>query len=180
MAHVITILAHGFEEVEAITCIDLLRRAQIKVTVLGLDSPEVTGSHAITIKTEGLLADYSGDYDGIILPGGQPGTTNLANSALVIQKVKDAFSRGLLCAAICAAPSVLEKSGVLSGLKATCYPGVQQQFVTSNYIEAPVVCDKNVITSRGVGTAISFSLELISYLTDKATAEKVSKAILFS
>jgi protein deglycase len=178
MAHVITILADGFEEIEAVTYIDLLRRADIMVSVLGLDTRTVRGAHDLVIQTDGLLKDLSDTYDGIILPGGQPGTTNLANSPLVLKKVHDSFSAGLLCAAICAAPLVFAKAGILSGKKATCYPSAIDKLTGASYIELPVVHDKNVITSRGAGTAIDFSLELIRYLANDTTAEKIRAAIL--
>ncbi len=179
MAHVITILADGFEETEAVTFIDILRRAQIQVSVLGLKSLEVRGSHDLRIRTDGLLNDFRESYDGIVLPGGQPGTKNLSDSPLVLQKVKDAFSRGLLCAAICAAPSVFAEAGILKGVKATCYPGVNERLTDAIFLEKPVVRDKNVITSRGVGTAIDFSLELISYLTNEEAVEKIKKSIIY-
>jgi 4-methyl-5(b-hydroxyethyl)-thiazole monophosphate biosynthesis len=118
--------------------------------------------------------------DGIILPGGQPGATNLASSPLVIEKVKDLFSRGQMCAAICAAPSVFAKAGILKGMKATCHPGSKENLKESIYTEQSVVCDKNVITSRGAGTAIDFSLEIIRYLTDNTTSEKIKKAIIYN
>jgi 4-methyl-5(b-hydroxyethyl)-thiazole monophosphate biosynthesis len=179
MAHVITILADGFEEIETITYIDLLRRAHIQVSILGLKSFEVRGSHDIRIRTDGLLNDFTERYDGIVLPGGQPGTTNLSSSPVVLQKVKDAFANGLLCAAICAAPSVFAEAGILRGIKATCYPGVNEKLKNAIFIDEPVVRDKNIITSRGVGTAIEFSLELIRYLNNDESADKVKKAILY-
>lgn len=113
MAHVITILADGFEEIEAVSFIDILYRADIKCTLLGLSSLDVPGAHGITIKAEQLLGSYKGSYDGVIIPGGGPGSENLSNSTLVLEKIQDAFKRGLLCAAICAAPKVLAKAGIL-------------------------------------------------------------------
>lgn len=179
MAHVITILADGFEEIEAVSFIDILNRADIKCTLLGLSSIDVPGAHDITIKTEKLLSSYSGSYDGIILPGGGPGSDNLANSSLVIEKIQDAFKRGLLCAAICAAPKVLGKAGILNGKKATCYPGVESKLTGAVITDQPVVTDGNIITSKGVGTALAFGLELVSYLTDRANAEKIARQILY-
>ena len=179
MKHIITILAEGFEEVEAVTFIDLLRRANIKVTILGLDTLEVTGSHKIKILCESLLKNFSGTYDGIVLPGGQPGTTNLGNSDEVIRRVKESNSKELLCASICAAPSVFGKSGILEGIRATCFPGVEDSLTGAIYSESAVLRDKNIITSRGVGTAIPFALELISYLLDDDTALKIRSSILY-
>jgi 4-methyl-5(b-hydroxyethyl)-thiazole monophosphate biosynthesis len=180
MAHVITILADGFEEIEAVTYIDLLRRAHIQVSVLGLKSFEVRGAHDLRIRTDCPLNDFTEKYDGIVLPGGQPGTTNLTSSPIVLQKIKNAFSKGLLCAAICAAPSVLAEAGILKGFKATCYPGVQERLKDATFIDEPLVRDRNVITSRGVGTAIEFALELIRYLNNDESADKVQKAIVYN
>jgi 4-methyl-5(b-hydroxyethyl)-thiazole monophosphate biosynthesis len=179
MAHVITILADGFEEIEAVSFIDILNRADIKCTLLGLSSIDVPGAHGITIKTEKLLGSYSGSYDGIVLPGGGPGSENLTNSSLVIERIQDAFKRGLLCAAICAAPKALGKAGILNGKKATCFPGVEPKLTGAVIIDQPVVTDGNIITSKGVGTALAFGLELVSYLTDRANAEKIARQILY-
>jgi 4-methyl-5(b-hydroxyethyl)-thiazole monophosphate biosynthesis len=179
MAHVITILADGFEEIEAITYIDLLRRASIEVTLLGLDTLDIRGAHDITIKADRLLKDFEDSYDGIILPGGEPGTTNLLNSPLVIQIVQNAFSKQLLCAAICGAPQVLLKAGILNGFKATSYPSVREKFSGITYLETSVVRDKNVITSRAIGTAIPFALELITYLTNASLSDKIKNAIVY-
>jgi 4-methyl-5(b-hydroxyethyl)-thiazole monophosphate biosynthesis len=179
MAHVITILADGFEEIEAVSFIDILNRGDIQCTLLGLSSIDVPGAHGITIKAEQLLSSYKGSYDGIILPGGGPGSENLANSPIVIERIQDAFKRGLLCAAICAAPKVLGKAGILNGKKATCYPGVESKLTGAVTTDQPVVTDGNIITSKGVGTALSFGLELVSYLTNQANAEKIAQQILY-
>jgi len=180
MAKIITILAGGFEEIEAITTIDLLRRAGNEVTVLGLSSTTVNGSHNITVKTDGILKDFKGQFDGIVLPGGQPGTTNLGNSNEVLELVRSAYAKGLLCAAICAAPSVLGKAGILKGKKATCYPGTQDKLAGATYQEIPVVRDGNIITSRGVGTAIAFALEIISYFNGTEAAARIAISIVYT
>jgi protein deglycase len=180
MRHVITILADGFEEIEAVTFIDLLRRAHIQVSVLGLKSYEVRGARDMRIRVDSLLNDFKDTYDGIILPGGQPGTTNLEKSPVVINKIKDAHAKGLLCAAICAAPSVLAEAGIIDGYKVTCYPGVDERLGDAVFVDMPVVRDRNIITGKGVGTAIDFALELIRYLNNEESAANVSKAILFN
>lgn len=179
MKRVITILADGFEETEAVTFIDLLRRARIDVSVLGVASKVIRGSHDIRIEADELLENYSGIHDAIVLPGGMPGTTNLASSERVRSLVADTFQRGMLCAAICAAPMVLGKAGILQGIRTACYPGFENQLGGAIAVNEPVVRDHNVITSRGVGTAIPFSLELISYLTDQEISGKVRSAILW-
>jgi 4-methyl-5(b-hydroxyethyl)-thiazole monophosphate biosynthesis len=209
MSQIITVLAPGFEETEAITFIDLLRRAGITVTVLGLESREVTGlkaskpkglqkingincareandfayvtgSHNITVVADKLFADFRDPFDGIVLPGGMPGTKNLANSIRLLELIRETHERGGLCAAICAAPIVLAKAGILTGRKATCYPGFEKELTGARFVEdVPVVRDRNVITSRGVGTAIPFALELISYLMNPGAAEKVKNSIVY-
>jgi protein deglycase len=179
MPHAITILAQGFEEIEAVTFIDLLRRADVTVSVLGLYSREVTGSHGITVVADGLLAGFTGRFDAIVLPGGMPGSKHLAGSVPLLDLVRETFQRGGLCAAICAAPIVLGKAGILSGRHATCFPGYENELGGATFVEQEVVRDRNVITSRGVGTAVPFALELIRYLVDTETAEKIKKAILY-
>jgi 4-methyl-5(b-hydroxyethyl)-thiazole monophosphate biosynthesis len=179
MPSVITVLAQGFEETEAVTPIDLLRRAGVTVTVLGLDSASVTGSHGITITADKLLKDFSCPIDGIVLPGGMPGTRNLANSAPLLDLIRATFKRGGLCAAICAAPTVLAKAGILTGHRATCFPGCEKELGGAVYEEKEVVRDRTIITSRGVGTVVPFSLELITYLMNHETAAKIKKAIVY-
>jgi 4-methyl-5(b-hydroxyethyl)-thiazole monophosphate biosynthesis len=175
MPQIITVLVPGFEETEAVTFIDLLRRAG----VLGLNAREVIGAHGITITADRLYGDFSGPFDGIVLPGGMPGTKNLANSAPLLDLIRQTHKRGGLCAAICAAPTVLAKAGILSGFKATCFPGCEKELGGAIFVEEEVVRDRNVITSRGAGTAIPFALELISYLVSPETSAKVRKSIIY-
>jgi 4-methyl-5(b-hydroxyethyl)-thiazole monophosphate biosynthesis len=179
MPRLIIVLAPGFEETEAVTVIDLLRRAGITVTLLGLESTSVRGSHGITISADAPLTGFTGAFDGIVLPGGMPGTTHLAESPTVLDLVRAASSRGGLCAAICAAPMVLAKAGILTGVKATCYPGLEGRLGSALFLEQAVVRDKNIITSRGVGTAIPFALEIIDCLAGKNAAEKVREGIVY-
>ncbi len=174
----IIILSDGFEEIEAITPIDLLRRANIEIDILGLNGLEITGSHAIKIHAEKLLENSSDLPDAIILPGG-PGHKNLFNSTLVISMVKEMFRAKKLCAAICAAPSVFGKAGILAGKAATCFPGFEKTLSGASFIDMPVVVDDNIITSRGAGTAVPFSLEIIKYLIDSETAEKIASTIIY-
>ncbi len=177
---VLLILAQGHEEVEAVTQVDLLRRANIEVTVAGLGSTEITGAHNITIKADILLEEFSGDIDGVILPGGMPGTTWLAESETVLNIVRNANEKGFLCAAICAAPLVLDKAGILEGKNYTCYPGVEEKIGSGTFTKDPVVQDINIITGSGVGTAISFALKMIEYLLSKGEAEAMALKIVYS
>jgi 4-methyl-5(b-hydroxyethyl)-thiazole monophosphate biosynthesis len=177
--HIITILADGFEEVEAITVIDLLRRAEIRVTTLGLSSTRVRGAHNIEIIADQELDRFSDDFDGIVLPGGQPGTRNLAASEKVLSLVRSAYKQDKLCAAICAAPLVLARAGILTNRKATCFPGVEKSLDDAQFLLKPVVRDGTIITSRGVATALQFALELISYFKGPQFAETIGRLVLF-
>jgi protein deglycase len=179
MPHVITVLAKGFEETEAVTSIDLLRRAQVNVSALGLDDREVTGSHGITIIADGLFTGFSGAFDAIVLPGGMPGAANLSASIPLLNLVRETFRRGSLCAAICAAPIVLGKAGILAGFQASCFPGFEKELIGAQFVDNEVVRDRNIITSRGLGTAIPFALELVAYLAGPETAAKIRKAVLY-
>jgi 4-methyl-5(b-hydroxyethyl)-thiazole monophosphate biosynthesis len=179
MPHAITILADGFEEIEAITVIDLLRRAGIDVTILGLDGIEVRGARDIRVKADAILRDFGGTFDALVLPGGMPGTNNLAASEEVLEMVRMANSRGKICAAICAAPMVFARAGILDMKKATCYPGCESMLVGAQLSADAVVKDGNIVTSRAVGTAIPFALELIEMMADKETAGKIGTAILY-
>lgn len=179
MAEVVLFLADGFEEVEALTVVDLLRRADIKVTTVALKNIEVTGGHNIIVKADTTIEKMPTSYDAIILPGGGVGTQNLLASEEIISIVKESFNKGLICAAICAAPMVLGKAGILEAKKATCYPGCEDGLKGAIIENKSVVTDKNVITSRGVGTAIDFALELIRVLKDENTANKISSQILY-
>jgi 4-methyl-5(b-hydroxyethyl)-thiazole monophosphate biosynthesis len=180
MSNLITILAPGFEETEAITYIDLLRRAKIGITVLGLTDREVTGSHGVTLIAEEKVTDFTGRCDGIILPGGMPGASNLAQSPRVLELVRETYKQGGLCAAICAAPMVFGKAGILQGVKATCYPGYEKELVGATVAEQPVVIDRNIITGRGLGTGIAFGLELILYLSGPEMTERIRTSILYA
>jgi 4-methyl-5(b-hydroxyethyl)-thiazole monophosphate biosynthesis len=172
------ILAEGFEEVEAITPIDLLRRADIEVVIYGLSSLEVKGSHAIVIKADKNFSKNIPLPDALILPGG-PGHKNLANSPMILDMIQAMFQAGKICAAICAAPIVLGKAGILVGKKVTCFPGCEAMLNGGIFIDQPVVVDGNIITSRGAGTAVPFAVEIISCLIDRNAAEKIAKAIIY-
>jgi 4-methyl-5(b-hydroxyethyl)-thiazole monophosphate biosynthesis len=178
--HAVIVLADGFEEIEAITPIDLLRRSGVKVTVAGLKSTMVTGAHAFAVYADTTITELRDDYDAIILPGGGPGTKNLSGSDAVITLVQRANARGLLCAAICAAPLVFGKAGLLDGKRFSCFPGIEKEIPTGVFLEKPVVRDGNIITSRGAGTSMDFSLAIIEYLIDRKEAENIAGKILYS
>ena len=178
MPSTIIVLADGFEEIEAVTCIDILRRAEVDVIVLGLESVDVRGSRNINIKADLLFSDYNGEFDAVVLPGG-PGTSKLVDSHKLIEFIKKANEDKKICAAVCAAPAVLAKAGILNGKKATCYPGFEDRLTGAVHLSDPVVVDGNIITSRAVGTAIPFSLKLVEVLIGEEAANKIRSAILY-
>ena len=151
-------LAEGFEEIEGLTVVDILRRAGIDVvTISVMGQKEVCGSHKITVLADALFEEVNfEEYEGIVLPGGMPGTTNLGGHSGVNQIIKSFAEQGKLVAAICAAPSVLGQAGILEGKKAACYPGFEDKLTGAEVTFEEVAEDGNVITSRGMGTAIPF------------------------
>ncbi len=157
-------LAEGFEEIEAVTIIDVLRRADIKVTTAYIDKNPVTGSHDIPVTADIEIKTINeSEISGIVLPGGMPGSDNLKKNNKVIELVKKINLNGGLTGAICAAPIVLGHAGLLHGKKATCYPGFEEHLKGAIIVKkGPVVTDGNIITARGPGCAMAFALEIIA------------------
>ncbi|MBN2534970.1 MAG: DJ-1/PfpI family protein [Spirochaetales bacterium] len=179
MVKIALILAEGFEEVEAVTPADFLDRAGVKVFLTGVTGKTVKGAHGITIAADCTLEELPGDIDGVIIPGGMPGSANVASSSRAIALIKKINREGKLVAAICAAPAiVLEKAGVLEGKKATCFPGMENRLTNSTFSNERVVVDGNIITSRAPGTAAEFALTLVEILAGKEAAEKIYKDTL--
>lgn len=175
------VLADGFEEIEAVTPIDILRRAGVEVIVAGVGKREVTGSHDITIETDLMIEQYQGLPDAIILPGGNPGALNL-NKSEALKKLLDLMEREKkIIAAICAAPAVvLAPQGIIDGKKATCFPGYESVFGAKiTFVEDRTIRDGQVITSRGAGTALEFSLEIAAQLVTPEKVQQVAKAVLY-
>ncbi len=180
MKSALVLLAPGFEEIEAVTIIDILRRGNVDVTVAGLDREQITGSHNISITSDIFYEEIDAlDFDLLILPGGLPGSTNLKNNPLVIKWIQNRFQNNQKLAAICAAPTVFQQAGIAKGLNITSYPTEESIFVDSNYLTNSVVKDHSVITSRGVGTAIDFALELVSELSGSDVAKEIKEKILY-
>ena len=181
MIKVSVLLADGFEEIEALTVVDLLRRAQIYVgTVSIMEDYVVHGAHGINVQAEDLFEEVNfADVDVIVLPGGMPGTTNLKEHEGVKRVVLDFGEKGKTLAAICAAPTVLGELGLLKGKRITCYPSVETEIQGAVITKTPVAVDGNIITSRGVGTAIDFALELIAVLMGRERALKVAESIVY-
>ena len=181
MARVLVPLAPGFEEIEAVTVIDVLRRAGIKVVVAGLGGGQaVTGSHGITLQPDcGLDEALAGDYEMAVLPGGMPGAANLREDARIISMLRDLAASGRYTAAICAAPSVLAAAGLLDHRRATSYPGFLDPDQTPGLVltNAAVEQDGKVITSRGAGTAMDFALALVENLLGRARRDELERSL---
>ena len=174
-------LADGFEEVEALTPTDLLRRAGAEVTLVSTgDKKEVAGSNGIVITADHLFAEMDfTEMDLLVLPGGMPGTLNLKACEPLLELLKEHHAKGRRLAAICAAPTVLGHAGLLNGKKATCYPGCEDGLIGAICETAPVVTDGVITTSRGVGTAIPFALSLIAQLYGQEKADEIAKSIVY-
>lgn len=178
----LVILAEGYEEIESNTVIDILRRAEIDVTVAGLEDTKIKGSRDMTVITDTQLKKAGTDYDALVLPGGQPGADNLHNSGRVNDLIQEFNRKNKVIAAICASPAVvLAPTGILGGKKAICYPGLEDQFPEDVIIEnKEVVVDGNIITSQGPATAMPFALSIVEKLVGKNIREDIAGGLLFS
>ena len=173
-------LADGFEEVEALCPLDILRRAGLEVTTVGVGGKDlIVGAHGIAVHADIPDVMYRDSApDMIILPGGMPGSTNLDESKAVDAALKVASKKGAFLCAICAAPLVLGKRGYLKNKSAVCYPGFEQYLEGATIPEgATVVRDGNVITAKGMGVALDFGLELVKALKDDGSAEKIKASV---
>ncbi|MDP9197606.1 MAG: DJ-1/PfpI family protein [Pseudomonadota bacterium] len=178
MKRVLVPLAEGFEELEAVTIIDVLRRAGIDVVVASLGDSPVAGSHGIRIAADtplGALAEQQ--FDMIALPGGMPGAEHLKKDARIAELVNRLRGEGKPVAAICAAPMVLAAAGVLDGRRATSYPGFLKDAERTTVVDEPVVSDDGIITSRGPGTALDFALALVAELAGADVRNEVEAAL---
>ena len=173
-------LATGFEEIEALTVVDLLRRAQISCDMVSIeDELTVSGSHGIKTTADMLLSEVAFDeYDCMILPGGMPGTRNLEGNQYLMSKLDDFYRKNKLICAICAAPTIFGHKGYLEGKAAVCYPGMEDELKGAFVPEEEVVKDGNIITSRGMGTSVEFGLKLLVVLTDKANADRIAASVM--
>jgi 4-methyl-5(b-hydroxyethyl)-thiazole monophosphate biosynthesis len=173
------LLAAGFEEVEATTPADFLRRAGVDVRLVGIGGRLIEGSHGIRLQADLPIEELAEEPDGVILPGGMPGAANIAASQAAMELVRRTHARGKLVAAICAAPAVvLEPAGVLAGRRATCFPGFEERFTTAQFSRSRVVVDGNVVTSRGPGTAAEFAIKLIELIAGREKAQEVHRRTL--
>ncbi len=178
MSKALVLLATGFEEIETVTIVDVLRRAGVEVIVAGLVPNVVEGAHGMKFVPDKSIVDVKvEDFDAVIVPGGNPGYKNLRKDSRVLKMIKEAFNSGKLTAAICAAPSVLSDTGILKGKNCTIYPGMADELKSGGGKPKQdiVVVDGNIITSRGPATALPFAITLAEKLAGKEVAEAVSK-----
>jgi 4-methyl-5(b-hydroxyethyl)-thiazole monophosphate biosynthesis len=180
MKQVIVPLAEGFEEIEAVVVVDVLRRAGLGVTVAGLGAMSATGAHAMTLSCDARLEDCdAAGADALVLPGGMPGTRRLRESAVVRDAVAAIDRAGGLLGAICAAPTVLSACGVLRGRRATSHPAHAHEMTDCVYEERAVVEDGNLVTSRGAGTTFEFAAALVARLAGEDVAREILARIQF-
>ncbi|MBR6568173.1 MAG: DJ-1/PfpI family protein [Clostridia bacterium] len=172
-------LADGFEEVEALAAVDMIRRAGLELKTVGVDNTLICGAHGIKVECD-CTADeirLDSDLSAVILPGGMPGTLNLEKSKAVQNAVDFASENGKLICAICAAPSILGHKGLLRGKEAIAYPGFEKDLDGAEISKKHVVRDGNIITAKGAGVAVDFGLEIVSYLSGADKADEIRKAI---
>lgn len=181
MARVYIFLANGFEEIEGLTVVDLLRRANIDITMVSVTGREfVTSSHQISIKADAMFEEIDfTDADMLVLPGGMPGTKNLLEHEGLDQLLINFHGKGKKLSAICAAPSVLGAKGLLYGKNVTCYPGYEDSLIGAVVQNTAVITDDNIITSKGMGTSIDFALSIIKSLINEEEAAKIARAIQY-
>ena len=171
-------LADGFEEIEALATLDIIRRAGLEIKTVGVTGDIITGSHGISVLSDCVTGDITADkLDGVILPGGLPGTTNLEKDKIVCEYIEISNNGGLLIAAICAAPSILGHMGILNGKKATCFPGFEDELKGALCSEEFVVQHGNIITAKGAGAALDFGLMIVEYFKGTDFSEELRKTM---
>ncbi|MCC8044800.1 MAG: DJ-1/PfpI family protein [Clostridiales bacterium] len=181
MTEVYIFLADGFEEIEGLTVVDLLRRAGISIQMVSItESRMVKGSHGIEVRTDLLFDEIDPDAARMfVLPGGMPGTTHLAEHAGLAELLKKQAAAGKKIAAICAAPTVLGGLGLLKDHQAVCYPGLEDQLTGAHTTKNPVEMSGDMTTSRGMGTAIPFGLALVAQLRGQTAADQLAESIVY-
>jgi len=176
---VLMLLAEGFEEIEAVYPLDVLRRCGVDVKTVGVSSEYVTGSNKITIKSNIEIDDIklNGDIDMLIIPGG-PGKVNLRKSEKAMELIRHCFKSDIPVAAICGAPEIPGEIGLLKGKKATCYPGLEKSLVGVEFVDEPVVVDGNLITSKAAGTSEAFAFAIVEHICGKEKADEIAKKMI--
>ena len=173
-------LADGFEEIEALCPLDLCRRVGIEAKTVSItEKREVTGSHGITVLADLTVNDTLEDFDMMVLPGGMPGTTNLGESTLVERCLLTALEKNAYIAAICAAPMILGKRGLLRGKEAICFPGFEQYLDGATVSDKKIVLDGKMLTGAGMGVSHDFGLKIVEIFKGKDTADKLCSAVLY-
>jgi 4-methyl-5(b-hydroxyethyl)-thiazole monophosphate biosynthesis len=179
MKKVLVALAPGFEEIETITVVDILRRAGARVVLAATEDGPIEGSRGVTVLPDALLDQVDDkDFDLVVLPGGQPGTDNLNNNAKVKTIVQNMHQSGKQIAAICAAPTILQSAGILKNTAITSHPSVEDQLKDVDYSEERVVVDGNIVTSRSPGTALEFALKLVEILFGPDRMNTVNQGVM--
>ena len=174
MTKAVLFLAVGFEDLEVASIIDTLRRGGVEVVIAGLQSGAIDAKYKIQVVPDITIDDIELEkYDAVILPGGYPGYANLGADRRVLESVKKAFELGIFVAAICGAPSVLAKAGVLKGKKATIYPGLEAELTGAKHSHERVVVDDTIVTSQGPGTALEFGVKLVELLAGEKRAQEL-------
>lgn len=181
MSKIAIFFATGYEEIEGLTVVDICRRCKVDIDMVSVtEEKEVTGSHGISVKMDKLFSEVNfEEYDMLVLPGGMPGTRNLEAHEGLMAQVDAFFEAGKYIAAICAAPSVFGHRGLLQGKNACCYPGFESHLDGANVSTNPVEIAGNVITSRGMGTAIEFALAIVGVFCGHEKAEEMAKSIIY-
>ena len=173
------LLADGFEEIEALTPLDMLRRAGLDVKLVGMNGKVACGSHGICVICDMTCDEVNLDtVSSVILPGGMPGSLNLDKSPFTDKILTAVNAKGGIIAAICAAPLVLGRRGLLAGRRATCYPGFEKELAGATVVDSGVVTDGNVTTARGMGVALDFANELVAIICGKEKSEELSRGIM--
>ncbi len=172
-------IAEGFEEIEALCPLDLMRRAGLDVLTVGIGGTEITGAHGITVKTDISDKQLPTDTpDMIFLPGGMPGTLNLAASEAVTCAIENAVAKECYISAICAAPSILGDMGILAGKQAVCYPGFEDRLTGAIIPDKKVVLDGKILTAKGMGAALEMGLEIIKIFRGETVAKELCHAVI--
>ena len=181
MSRVCVFFGTGFEEIEALTVVDILRRQEIETKMVSvMDEKAVMGSHQIEVTTDCLIGEVDfAQEDVLVLPGGLAGTKNLEACEMLMEQVDAFAAAGKTVCAICAAPSILGHRGLLKGKKAIAYPGFEAQLEGAEIVCEPAVRDGNIITGRGMGCSVAFALEILAYLTEREAADAMAEKIVY-
>lgn len=180
MSKVYVFFAPGCEEVEGLTVVDLLRRAGVDTSIVSMgEELTIVSSHKVAITADLMFDDIKEDADMLVLPGGLPGTDNLAAHKGLAKMIEEYNQKGKYLAAVCAAPSVYGMMNLLENRCATCYPSFEDKLLGANFLAENVVVDGNFITSRGLGTCIDFGLKLVELLMDRDKADQLAKKIIY-